>query len=68
MTTESILKEPFDTFSNLADTKGIDKQVLLFTEENVLFRRKADVIAQGAATRLATSSRAFHSTFDTVYG
>ena len=63
------LKDLVDTFSNLADTKEIDKQVQLFTEEAEVTSYQGDKQTSHLKGRkeLAERFRAFLDQFTTVY-
>ncbi len=63
------LKDLVDTFSNLADTKDIDKQVQLFTEEAEVTSYQGDKHTSHLKGRkeLAERFRAFLDQFTTVY-
>jgi len=63
------IKYVVDEFSNLADTKEIDKQVLLFTEDGVvesISNGQAGNVLKGRE-QLKQAFLAFLSTFHTVY-
>lgn len=63
------IKQVVDEFSNLADTKEIDKQVLLFTEDGVVESvsiGQAPAILKGRE-QLKTVFSSFLSNFHTVY-
>lgn len=63
------IKHVVDVFSNLADVKQIDKQVLLFTEDAVVTSYSAGTLVselKGRAQLLATFS-GFLAGFDVVY-
>src|SRR5688572_3204016 len=63
------IKFVVDEFSNLADTKEIDKQVLLFTEDGVVESVSAGQTSTPLKGReqLKTAFSAFLSNFHTVY-
>lgn len=63
------LKDLVDTFSNLADTKEIDKQVQLFTEEAEVTSYQGDkqTLHLKGRKELAERFRAFLDQFTTVY-
>ena len=63
------LKELVDTFSNLADTKEIDKQVLLFTEDAEVVSYQGERLTSSLKGRkeLAERFKAFLDQFTTVY-
>ena len=63
------LKDLVDTFSNLADTKEIDKQVQLFTEEAEVTSYQGDKQTSHLKGRkeLAERFKAFLDQFTTVY-
>lgn len=63
------LKDLVDTFSNLADTKEIDKQVQLFTEDAEVTSYQGDKITSDLKGRkeLAERFKAFLDQFTTVY-
>lgn len=63
------IKQVVDEFSNLADTKEIDKQVLLFTEDGIVeavSTGQAPTILKGR-DQLKTAFSSFLSNFHTVY-
>lgn len=63
------LKDLVDTFSNLADTKEIDRQVLLFTEDAEVTSYQGDKQTSHLKGRkeLAERFKAFLDQFTTVY-
>ncbi|HAO08285.1 MAG TPA: bile acid 7-alpha-dehydratase [Chryseobacterium sp.] len=62
------IKNVVDVFSNLADTKEIDKQVLLFTEDGIVesITNGQTYVLKGRA-ELKQSFSGFLSNFQTVY-
>jgi ketosteroid isomerase-like protein len=63
------IKELVDTFSNLADTKEIDKQILLFTEDAqvvTIVNGQAGAPLRGRA-QIGETFRKFLQNFETVY-
>lgn len=62
------IKNAVDVFSNLADTKEIDKQVLLFTEDGIVesFTNGQSNVLKGR-TELKQAFSGFLSNFQTVY-
>lgn len=63
------IKEVVDVFSNLADTKEIDKQVLLFTEDGIVESYSNGVVSSSLKGRnqLKEAFTAFLSNFHIVY-
>jgi hypothetical protein len=63
------IKEVVDVFSNLADTKEIDKQVLLFTEDGIVESYSNGVVSSSLKGRnqLKEAFTTFLSNFHTVY-
>ncbi|MFV0271191.1 MAG: nuclear transport factor 2 family protein [Macellibacteroides fermentans] len=63
------IKEVVDVFSNLADTKEIDKQVLLFTEDGVVQSYNNGTLSSDLKGRkqLFDAFSGFLSNFKTVY-
>ena len=63
------IKEVVDVFSNLADTKEIDKQVLLFTEDGVVQAYSDGKLSSDLRGRkqLFDAFSGFLSSFNTVY-
>lgn len=63
------IKEVVDVFSNLADTKEIDKQVLLFTEDGVVQAYSDGKLSSDLKGRkqLFDAFSGFLSSFNTVY-
>src|SRR3954466_9374411 len=63
------LKRLVDTFSNLADVKDIDQQVLLFTEEATVESRTGDAPGNPMKGRkqICDTFRSFLAGFETVY-
>jgi hypothetical protein len=63
------LKRLVDTFSNLADVKDIDQQVLLFTEEATVESRTGDAPGNPMKGRkqIGDTFRSFLAGFETVY-
>lgn len=63
------IKEVVDIFSNLADTKEIDKQVLLFTEDGIVesYSNGAPSSALKGREQLAQVFSGFLANFHTVY-
>ena len=63
------LKHLVDTFSNLADTKDVDRQVLLFTENATVesYRGGTRTSKLTGREEIGTAFRNFLDLFDTVY-
>src|SRR5688572_28777103 len=63
------LKHLVDTFSNLADVKDIDRQVLLFTEDATVESRTGDASGNPLKGRkeIGDTFRSFLAGFETVY-
>lgn len=63
------IKNVVDVFSNLADTKEIDKQVLLFTEDGVVQSYNNGQVSSNLKGRKELKDRfsAFLNNFQTVY-
>src|SRR5688572_26132923 len=66
---QAALKHLVDTFSNLADVKDIDRQVLLFTEDATVESRTGDAPGNPLKGRkqIGETFRAFLAGFETVY-
>ena len=66
---QAALKNLVDTFSNLADIKDIDRQVLLFTEDATVESRTGDAPGDPLKGRkqIGDTFRSFLSGFETVY-
>lgn len=69
MSDRMALKELVDVFSCLADTKEVDKQVLLFTEDAVVDSYRGDQLTSSIKGRkdLAQCFGDFLALFETVY-
>jgi ketosteroid isomerase-like protein len=63
------LKTLVDTFSNLADTKEVDKQVLLFTDDATVVSYAGTQMVSSLKGRkqIGDTFAAYLSTFETVY-
>jgi hypothetical protein len=66
---QAALKNLVDTFSNLADVKDIDQQVLLFTEDATVESRTGDAPGNPLKGRkqIGDTFRSFLAGFETVY-
>lgn len=66
---KTAIKNVVDVFSNLADTKEIDQQVLLFTEDAIVesFFNGEKISSLKGRTQLKETFSAFLSNFHTVY-
>ena len=66
---QAALKSLVDTFSNLADVKDIDRQVLLFTEDATVESRTGDAPGNPLKGRkqIGDTFRSFLAGFETVY-
>ena len=62
------LKRLVDTFSNLADVKDVDSQVLLFTEDaEVISRSNGQVFTSKGREEIGKAFAGFLALFDVVY-
>jgi len=66
---KAALKNLVDTFSNLADVKDVDRQVLLFTEDATVESRTGDAPGNPLKGRkqIGDTFRSFLAGFETVY-
>ena len=66
---QAALKNLVDTFSNLADVKDVDRQVLLFTEDATVESRTGDAPGNPLKRRkqIGDTFRSFLAGFHTVY-
>lgn len=66
---QAALKNLVDTFSNLADVKDVDRQVLLFTEDATVESRTGDAPGSPLKGRkqIGDTFRSFLAGFETVY-